>query len=355
MMLKSLRVNRILKLLLLAIFSSFMIIACGDRLTQYTVSQKISPSTECQVIQHQVGETQVCGQPQKIVALGPNVLEILLALDVQPVGFADHVPLHQGNYDNPSQQIPYLGERVTGELINLGLAYTPSIEALLKIKPDLIIGNELNRSQYEMLSKIAPTLLFPRFDAQPNLLAISKILGRSEKAKKILADSDQRLAIAQKALSDIVANHPQVLMLVSLGQSISEQLRFPRRDSFCDSLVTNLGFKLMSPSSLVPADKSVPPPLSIETLPQFNSADSIILLGANFSQVQLSDDKYFEPQMQKLKQQWSENAIAQSLTASKEGRVYFIPAYLCIGLPGPIGTELYLQELQKQLLSPQGK
>ncbi|BAY67809.1 iron citrate ABC transporter substrate-binding protein [Nostoc sp. PCC 7120 = FACHB-418] len=332
-----------------------MIIACGDRLTQYTVSQKISPSTECQVIQHQVGETQVCGQPQKIVALGPNVLEILLALDVQPVGFADHVPLHQGNYDNPSQQIPYLGERVTGELINLGLAYTPSIEALLKIKPDLIIGNELNRSQYEMLSKIAPTLLFPRFDAQPNLLAISKILGRSEKAKKILADSDQRLAIAQKALSDIVANHPQVLMLVSLGQSISEQLRFPRRDSFCDSLVTNLGFKLMSPSSLVPADKSVPPPLSIETLPQFNSADSIILLGANFSQVQLSDDKYFEPQMQKLKQQWSENAIAQSLTASKEGRVYFIPAYLCLGLPGPIGTELYLQELQKQLLSPQGK
>jgi len=180
-------------------------------------------------------------------------------------------------------------------------------------------------------------------------------LGRSEKAKKILADSDQRLAIAQKALSDIVANHPQVLMLVSLGQSISEQLRFPRRDSFCDSLVTNLGFKLMSPSSLVPADKSVPPPLSIETLPQFNSADSIILLGANFSQVQLSDDKYFEPQMQKLKQQWSENAIAQSLTASKEGRVYFIPAYLCLGLPGPIGTELYLQELQKQLLSPQGK
>jgi iron complex transport system substrate-binding protein len=351
MMLKSLKVHRILKLFLLVMFTSFTIIACGDLVTQYTVSQKISPSTECQVIQHQVGETQVCGQPQKIVALGPNVLEILLALDVQPVGFADHVPLHQGNYDNPSQQIPYLGERVTSEVINLGLAYTPSIEALLKIKPDLIIGNELNRSQYEMLSKIAPTLLFPRFKAQPNLLAIAKVLGRSEKAKKILADSDQQLAIAQKALSDIVANHPQVLMLVSLGQSISEQLRFPRRDSFCDSLVTNLGFKLMSPSSLVPADKSVPPPLSIETLPQFNSADLIILLGANFSQVQLSDDNYFESQMQKLKQQWSENAIAQSMTASKEGRVYFIPGYLCLGLPGPIGTELYLNELQKQFIS----
>ncbi|MGP1387546.1 MAG: hypothetical protein ACTS2F_28560 [Thainema sp.] len=26
------------------------------------------------------------------------------------------------------------------------------------------------------------------------------------------------------------------------------------------------------------------------------------------------------------------------------------PAYLCLGLPGPIGTELYLEELQEQLL-----
>jgi iron complex transport system substrate-binding protein len=343
--------KRIISFFLLVIFTGFIIVACGDRVTENSVTQNISPATQCQIISHQMGETQICGQPEKIVALGPNVLEILLALDVQPVGFADHVPLHQGNYDNPSQQIPYLGKRVTGQLINLGISYSPSIEALLKIKPDLIVGNELNKNQYEMLSKIAPTLLFPRFDAQPNLLAIAKVLGRSQQAERIIADSHQRLAMTQKALSNIVANHPQVLMLVSLGQSLSEQLRFPRRDSFCDSLVTNLGFELVSPPGLVPTDKSVPPAISIEILPQFDSADLIIVLGANFNQLQPSNKDYFEPQLQKLKQQWQENAIAQSMPASKEGRVYFIPAYLCLGLPGPIGTELYLNELEKQLLS----
>lgn len=44
------------------------------------------------------------------------------------------------------------------------------------------------------------------------------------------------------------------------------------------------------------------------------------------------------------------NEIAQSLEASKEGRVYYIPAYMCLGLTGAIGTELYLNELKTQLL-----
>ncbi|QLE57675.1 iron-siderophore ABC transporter substrate-binding protein [Nostoc sp. TCL26-01] len=351
----SLKMNRKRQLFLLAIITMLMITACVSRGTQHPVSQPQYVTRQCQIVEQVMGPTQICGQPQKIVALAPNTLEILLALNVQPVGYADYIPLHQGDYDHPSRQIPYLGERITGEIVNVGIANSPSVEALLKIQPDLIIGTENNKSQYEMLSKIAPTLLFPRFKAQDNLQKIAKLLGRSEQAEKILADNQQRLTAAQKAFSPIVKTHPQVLMLVSLGQSISEQLRFPRRDSFCDSLVTSLGFKLVSPQSLVPSNKSIPPPLSIEILPKFNSADAIILLGGNFSNLQPSHHNYFASQMKKLKQQWQENAIAQSLKASQEGRVYFLPVYLCLGLPGPIGTELYLNELQNQLLSPPGK
>ena len=40
------------------------------------------------------------------------------------------------------------------------------------------------------------------------------------------------------------------------------------------------------------------------------------------------------------------------MDASKAGRVYFIPTYLCAGLPGAIGTKLYLEELEQQLLPP---
>lgn len=44
-------------------------------------------------------------------------------------------------------------------------------------------------------------------------------------------------------------------------------------------------------------------------------------------------------------------AIAQSLDASQAGRVYSAPAYLCFGFPSAIGTELYLEELEKQFLN----
>ena len=45
-----------------------------------------------------MGATEICGQLQRIVVLGPYVLEPLLALNVQLVGYADHIAFHQGDY-----------------------------------------------------------------------------------------------------------------------------------------------------------------------------------------------------------------------------------------------------------------
>ncbi|NEQ86603.1 MAG: iron-siderophore ABC transporter substrate-binding protein, partial [Moorea sp. SIO2I5] len=106
---------------------------------------------------YQMGETKVCGQPQRIVALGPYLLEHLLALEIQPVAYADHIAFHQGEYDNPSKQIPYLGSYIKEPIANVGLAYTPSVEAILKVKPDLILSLSDNKDQYQTFSQFAPT------------------------------------------------------------------------------------------------------------------------------------------------------------------------------------------------------
>ncbi|RUT07374.1 hypothetical protein DSM106972_026350 [Dulcicalothrix desertica PCC 7102] len=55
--------------------------------------------------------------------------------------------------------------------------------------------------------------------------------------------------------------------------------------------------------------------------------------------------------MEAFKQQWYNSSIAQSLKASKNGRVYFVPSYLCLGLPSPIGAELFLNQVRQKLLS----
>jgi iron complex transport system substrate-binding protein len=95
--------------------------------------------------------------------------------------------------------------------------------------------------------------------------------------------------------------------------------------------------------------------ISLEILPQLNQADSVMIMGRNATQLgQMQDGENFEKhQLSRVKQAWAENAIAQSLKATKAGRVYFIPTYLCLGLPGAIGTDIYLHQLERQLLSSQ--
>ena len=58
-------------------------------------------------------------------------------------------------------------------------------------------------------------------------------------------------------------------------------------------------------------------------------------------------------QLLKIKQAWKQNAIAQFLNAGEAKRAYFFPSYPCLGLPDAIDTEVYLEELEEQLLPPQ--
>lgn len=338
--------SRKIRLLLVAMVTAFVILSCGEANNNPDSNpQSTTRSTDCRIIEHQMGKTEVCGQPQNIVALGPNMLELLLALGMQPAGYAEQAAFHQGDYNNPSQQIPYLGDRVTTEPLNVGLAYNPSMERLVKAKPDLILGVEANKAQYKALSNLAPTLLFNWLETDTNLQAIAQAVGRSDQAEQLLAKEKKQIATARQTFAQIVTSHPKVAILSSVD---AQQFNLvTNKNGFCGSLVSELGFQLVYPAGV---DVNSPAlPISLEALPQLNAADSIILLGYNFDANQSAGD-FSQGQVKNLEQGWKENAIAQSLQASKAGRVYFIPAYVCFGFTGPIGTELYLKQLRSQLL-----
>jgi iron complex transport system substrate-binding protein len=306
-----------------------------------------SNQADCRTIEHEAGETEVCGQPRRIVILGPFNLEPLLALNVQPVGFADFVEFHQGDYDNPQEQIPYLGSLITQPIANVGLTLEPSMEAIAKVQPDLIIGVQDNANQYDTLSQIAPTILLDWHETENNLKAIAQAVNRTQQAEQILAETEQRIAAARETFAPLVASNPKMLLLY-LGQL--EEITLSHPAQLCHSLPQKLGFQIVSSPKLDKPKANQPVPISIEALPQFNEADSVIVLGQNFDQLE-EPDNFNRHQVSNVKQAWSENAIAQSLDASKAGRVNFIPAYLCLSLPGAIGTKLYLEELEKQFLN----
>lgn len=334
-----------IQLLILSVFLGLTIASCQSQAKNS--GTPASNQTDCRTIEHEVGETEVCGEPQRIVVLGPYVLESLLALGVQPVAYGDHVAFHQGEYDNPEAQIPYLGSRITQPIANVGIAYEPSIEAIAQAQPDLIIGLEANAQHYDTLSQIAPTILLEYGKTENNLKAIATAVNRTQQAEQILAETEQKIAAARQAFAPVVAENPDILLITS-----SQLKEISPLDSHtsCTSLPEQLGFKSVPiPGMETPKPNRSPPPISIETLPELNSADSIIVFGYDFEGKKLNN--FERNQLSKIKQAWKNNAIAQSMDASKARRVYFIPTYLCAGLPGAIGTELYLEELEKQLLN----
>ena len=324
-------------------------IARSDQSTELQFEDAPAVVEECQAIVHDAGETLVCGQPQTIATIGPNMLELLLALDVQPVGHAEYFPLPIPVFDQPARQIPYLGKRLTGQPRNIGTAHDPTLEAIAELKPDLILGDTLkNRDEYALLSQIAPTLLFTYNDAdqdwQDDLQAIAQALDRTDQADTVIANFHQRQTALRAAIAPQVAQRPNALLLLS--QRLDQEIRLETRHSACGGLLEDLGFQVIVPKALEDSPQASHV-ISLEALLQLD-ADLIIIESFN-SEVNTNAADPVEAQLQEVKQQWRENAIAQSLPASQNGHVYFTTVYLCHALLGPIGAEIFLEQLHQQL------
>ena len=303
----------------------------------------------CQTIAHDAGETEVCGEPRKIVTVGPNLLELLLALDVQPVGHAEYFPFAANTFEEPARQIPYLGERLTGKPKNVGTAHDPSLEAITALNPDLILADSLkNKDEYALLSQIAPTLLFNYSDAERNwqsgLRAIAQILNRTEQAENIITKAEQRFKAVRSDLQPVAESYPDVLMLLS--EQLEQSIDIETPTSACGGLVEDLGFQIVIPNSLKNSEQTSAT-LSLEALPQLNP-DWVVIEGYS-SDVNLAIEDPVEQQMAGVKAQWERSVIAQSMPASKAERVYFTTTYLCHALLGPIGTDIFLDQLQQQI------
>jgi iron complex transport system substrate-binding protein len=360
--------QKLVRLISLSLLSAFVIIGCNNTSNNQVSKNKVKASSSqsnstanCQKIKHDFGEAKVCSQPQKVVALSPHTLDLLLSLEVQPAGYASVINLYRKDrYNNPAQQIPYLGSQVTSKPINLGTRNQPSLERLTSLKPDLIIGGEASKSFYSVLSKIAPTLLWTnRTDEgkwQQSIRQLAKALGKEEKAQQVINNYEQQITAARTEFAPVVATHPKLLVLGT--DKLQNNISIINPNNYLGEVLKGIGFELVSLPSVKNDNQSVTP-VSIETLPQLNQADIIIVMGYNLNvgETEQSKEKknfnqYIEDiQSQAAKQAWQENAIAQSLTASKENRVYFATYYRWNGLNGPIGTKLVIEQLRTFLLS----
>jgi len=136
-------------------------------------------------------------EPTRIVTLEWAATELLLSLGIVPAGVADLAGYRQ--WVN-------IGNDKLSNAVDVGGRQQPSLEALMRLKPDLIITSALRHGAIAArLNEISPTLLIDAgsekadfySNIQAGLLASGKAVGREPEARKEWASFEDHLSAAR--------------------------------------------------------------------------------------------------------------------------------------------------------------
>jgi iron complex transport system substrate-binding protein len=186
----------------------FTITACNGK-TLWLKQEEMSPTivqtdqpsfikktVATKVVDHALGQTEIPLHPQRIVVLdGSYLLDPLLAIGIKPVGAATCPYCIKSDTLN----------QFVADIPLVGHWEQPSLEKILSLKPDLIVGHIWQKQYYSLLSAIAPTVMIDTdsgVDFKQNLKYLAEILDRSDRAEEILAEYNERIQKFQQQLGE---------------------------------------------------------------------------------------------------------------------------------------------------------
>lgn len=323
-------------------FAAFVLSACVSNSASDTVLSRQDSAAEspipsdCQVVSHDWGTTKICDQPQRVIALSPYELDLSLSLDIQPVGYAEDSRALLGSpHLGEAMNVKYLGDRIIHPPAYVGTRQSPSLEAILKLKPDLILCQSLDQLLYEHLSEIAPVVL-PNFEEnfdqwKEDILILGQVMNRKAQAQQVLKNYHDKIANVSLELQPISQN--QKILLLSMTDL--DPIEVFTDKTFAGNLLNGLGFQLIVPKQL-PLEYGIVT-ISLESLPQLKPEIIIVMASGNSS-------------VEQVKTLWRENPILQRLPASQSEHVYFVDYQLWGRITGPIAAELMVDEVRQFLL-----
>lgn len=134
-------------------------------------------------------------QPKRIVTLDPAYnLMMGLELDAPIVG----APLRGSGVE----------DRLTADqrakVTDIGAPSEPSLEAIVRLKPDLILGDAFLHGQaFRLVSRLAPTALIKTPDWKDYLRTIAELTGRTAQAKEMLEAYEARVKDIRARMPDV--------------------------------------------------------------------------------------------------------------------------------------------------------
>lgn len=271
---------------LAALAATAFVSGCGGGKTD-------QPSGVGVTVDHEFGRTTIPAPPKRVVTVGYSDQDPLLALDIQPVGVREWF----GN--KPYAAWPWTAADLKGSQPEVLGSEELSFEKIAKLTPDLIVGAYagLTKAEYDQLSKIAPTVAQAKNHAhyttpwQDMTNTIGLAVGKATEAKKLVADTEAKLAAAAKAHPEF-AGKTAVVLDGSAGNKGGYGLLGP--DDPRGRLVRALGFRYPDAAAkLIPKDKFYAD-VSREKLDLVEADVLIVLFYDEASRTALAKDPLFQ-------------------------------------------------------------
>ncbi|NBI29891.1 ABC transporter substrate-binding protein [Chengkuizengella marina] len=220
---------------LFSIMAIFIVVlsACGgnEDKTEEASTEPVETEETSYTVNHAMGETIIPETPERIVILTNEGTEALLALGVKPVG-AVQSWLGDPWYEHIASQME--------DVVNLGTEIEPSIEEIIALEPDLIIGTKVRQEQvYEQLSAIAPTIFSETLKGewQENFNLYAEALNKKDEGQEVIAQFNQRTEVFKQKAGD------QLEKEVSVVRFLPGTARIYHKQSFSGVVLDQLGIK----------------------------------------------------------------------------------------------------------------
>jgi iron complex transport system substrate-binding protein len=178
-------------------------------------------------ITHAMGTTEVPAVPQRVVVLDTGEVDNALALGAPIVG----APVAE-----VLEYQAYLAEQLDG-IADIGTISEPSLEAILALKPDLILGSKQRyEAIYDQLATIAPTVFVEslRVPWQDNFRLHAEALGKTTEAEQLLAAYAERTAAVQAA----IGTDPPTISVIRFRP---DQVRLYLKSSYIGYILQDVG------------------------------------------------------------------------------------------------------------------
>jgi len=290
---------------LLSLLALAVLAGCGGPQQEASSSSSAAPFA---VIHDAMGRNvELAKKPERIVVTSASFLE----------------PLHEvggdvvGRPDSKTKMPDYAKDKAS-----VGKVYQIDVEKVLACEPDLVILNKgMNEKLVGTLEQngIKTLVLDMKSydDVKAEVRALAEVTGEREKGEALIASMDEKIA-------DVRAKIPAEPNRVSIIHSTNQGLTVQLDGSIAGCTANLLGWQNVA-SGTAPLEKNPDAaPYSLETLVEQNpEAIFITSMGGDMAEAKAGMDRLMQ-----------ENPAWQTITAVKEGRVYYLPQDLFLLSPG---------------------